>query len=79
MGYTEDIREAPIEETVCWCSGVTKKTILAAIGNGARTLDDIRQMTGACTVGKCKELSPRGRCCSREIVTLIEEEITSQR
>lgn len=72
--YTENVLEAPFEELVCWCSGVSKGSILDAIRNGARTMDDIRRMTGACTQGRCKELSPRGRCCSKEIKMLLEAE-----
>lgn len=46
---------------VCFCSKVTAGTIRQTVRDGARTLDDIRRMTGACTIGRCKELSPRGR------------------
>lgn len=48
-------------EMVCFCSSVTAGDIRQAMRDGARTLDDIRRMTGACTIGRCKELSPRGR------------------
>ena len=72
--YTENVLEAPLDETVCWCSGVSKGVILDAIQNGASTMDDIRRMTEACTQGRCKELSPRGRCCSKEIKLLLEAE-----
>lgn len=48
------------EEIVCYCSNVTKGEIINALDNGAKTLADIKKMTGACTVGKCKELSPTG-------------------
>lgn len=47
------------QEIVCYCSNVTKKQILNALDQGAKTLNDIRRMTGACTKGNCKELSPR--------------------
>jgi NAD(P)H-nitrite reductase large subunit len=70
--FTENILGAPLDEPVCWCSGVNKRTILDAIQNGARNMDYIRQMTGACTQGHCKELSPRGRCCSNEIKILLD-------
>ncbi|HBA70682.1 MAG: hypothetical protein A2X82_18420 [Geobacteraceae bacterium GWC2_55_20] len=63
-----------MDETVCWCSGVSKATILEAKRNGARDMDDIRRISGACTVGRCKDLSPRGRCCSMEIKRLLEAE-----
>ena len=49
------------DEIVCYCSNVTKGQIIEAMENGAKNLKDIRRMTGACTVGRCKELSPRGK------------------
>lgn len=61
MVFTEDIVMAPLSETVCYCSNVTKDRIMAAILEGARTLEDIKLSTGACTAGKCKETSPRKR------------------
>lgn len=77
--YSENILEAPLDETVCWCNGVSKQSILDAMQNGARNMDDIRRMTGACTLGRCKELSPRGRCCSKEIKTLLEADAHKNR
>ena len=70
--YTENVYDAPGDETVCWCSGVSKYSIVDAISAGAQNMADIRRMTGACTVGRCKELSPRGRCCSKEIRMLLD-------
>lgn len=75
--FTANILEAPLNEPVCWCSNVSKKSIRNAIQNGAGNMGDIRRMTGACTIGRCKELSPRNRCCSIEINILLEAEITS--
>lgn len=72
--FTTDVPKAKLDEAVCWCSGISKHTILEAKQEGARNMDDIRRMTGACTVGRCKELSPRGRCCSSEIKQLLEAE-----
>ena len=60
-------------EIVCYCSQVTKGQIVNALANGAKTLDDIRNMTGACTLGRCKELSPTGKCCSPTIIGIIEQ------
>ena len=59
--FTVDIRKAPETETVCYCSDVTKAEILRAVGEGARSMDEIKSATGACTQGPCKETSPRGR------------------
>ncbi len=59
--FTENILEAPLNEVACYCSNVSKGQILEAIWAGARSLQDIKAMTGACIIGRCKELSPRGR------------------
>lgn len=59
--YTEDIHKAPEAEMVCYCSQVTKAQVLRAMEAGARTLDDIKAATGACTQGRCRETSPRRR------------------
>lgn len=47
-------------EVICYCSNVTKKQIIEALDNGAKTLKDIQDITGACTKGLCKELNPKG-------------------
>jgi NAD(P)H-nitrite reductase large subunit len=72
--YTENILDAPLDEPVCWCSDVSKRAIVDVIRNGASSMDDIRQQTEACTQGRCKELSSRGRCCSKEIKVLLDAE-----
>ena len=72
--FTENILDAPLDEPVCWCSGVSKRTVVDAIRNGARNMNDICHQTDACTQGRCKELSPRGRCCSKEINLLLDAE-----
>lgn len=52
---------APPEAVVCHCSGVTKGQIMEAVSKGARSLAEIKAATGACTVARCGELSPRRR------------------
>ena len=61
MIFTEDILIAPSSEMVCYCSKVSKGRIMKAIKDGARSLEAIKTATGACSMGKCKELSPRKR------------------
>lgn len=61
LEFSDDILTAPPEELVCYCSQVSKGEILAAMRAGAKTLEDIRSVTGACREGRCKELSPRRR------------------
>ena len=44
-----------LSEKVCYCSDVTAGDIKEAVERGARTLEDIKQMTGACThCGGCE-------------------------
>ena len=66
------------EEIICYCSNVSKSEILKAIIDGAKTLQDIRNMTNACTLGKCKELSPKKKCCSSDIIKILNENIIVQ-
>lgn len=58
---------------ICYCSGVGEREILDAIKNGARTLYDIQEKTSACTLGRCKELSPKKKCCSADIIKILRE------
>lgn len=60
-------------EIICYCSNVSREKILGAMANGAKSLQDIREMTGACTLGKCKELSPTKKCCSSNIIKILNE------
>ena len=71
--YTENVLEAPDNELVCWCAQVSAGAIRAAVTNGAKTLDDIRAVTGACSKGDCKNNNPRGRCCSAEIIKFLPQ------
>lgn len=60
-------------ELVCYCDNVTKGQILAAMEQGAKTLKDIKQMTGACTSCRCAELNPSGKCCAQDIALVMRE------
>ena len=72
--FTENVLEAPDDALVCWCAGVSAKDIRDAVKNGARTLQDIRAATGACSKGDCKNNNPRGHCCSVEIAQFLPRE-----
>ena len=62
-----------MEKIICYCSNVAEAEIVKAVEGGAKTLDDVRKTTGACTVARCAELSPRKKCCSLEIVRVLKE------
>ena len=63
-------------EIICYCSNISKEKILISIENGAKSLQDIKNMTNACTLGKCKELSPTKKCCSANIIKILNENIS---
>lgn len=70
---TEDILTAPENETVCFCRQITKGDYLHLIRQGTHDLDSLKRITGA--DGKqCADLSPKGRCCTPEIVRLLRHE-----
>lgn len=60
---------------ICYCSNVSEQEIINSINNGAKTLNDIKKMTGACTVGRCKEFHPEGRWCAGDILKLLEKNV----
>ncbi len=66
-----DWKTAPPDTTVCYCNEVPLKEIRQAIEDGARTIEDIQEMTGACTGSMCEEKNPRGGCCETDIVKII--------
>ncbi len=66
-------------EIVCCCSNVTKGQILEAMGNGARTMNDVCRMTGACTNANCKEKSPRGACYMPWIKAVMFEHLQNHK
>ncbi|MDO7976063.1 FAD-dependent oxidoreductase [Oceanotoga teriensis] len=59
-------------ELVCFCNKVSKKDIKAAIKKGAKTLEDIKFLTGA-SFGECQ-----GSYCSSKIVKILAEELNKK-
>jgi len=62
------------DKTICYCMGVKESTIVKAIHEGAHTLKAIQKATKACTGKQCKELNPKGLCCSADIIAIIKRE-----
>ena len=60
--------------TICYCKNINEEAIVTAIRKGATTLKAIQQETTACTGNNCKDLNPKGICCSNEILTIIKRE-----
>ena len=64
-----------MNQIICHCKQVTKAEIENAIQNGAKTLKDIKEITGACTGKHCKEFNPSGVCCSGDINAMLNENV----
>lgn len=61
------------QEIICYCDNVTRGEIIEAMEKGARTLADIKRMTGACCSCRCAELNPSGKCCAQDIARVMQE------
>lgn len=49
-----------LNEMICYCDHVTRGDIYAAMEQGAKTMKDIKRMTGASTTCNCAEMNPKG-------------------
>lgn len=59
---------------ICYCSKVTEDEIVDAIQNkGCKTVKDVVANTNAMKISNCKENSPTGKCCSRQINDLLRQ------
>ena len=45
---------------------------------GAKTLKDVKKMTGACTNCKCAEMNPSGKCCAQDIAAVMRDFLTGK-
>ena len=63
---------------ICYCDQVTKGEIMEAMEKGAKTLADIKRMTGACCSCKCAELNPSGKCCAQDIALVMKEYLSNK-
>ncbi len=66
-----------MDETVCFCTGVTRNGIVDAVRRGATDLKAIQEATGAGTGDRCKELNPKGVCCLPDIKAILKAETGS--
>ncbi|HET7732848.1 MAG TPA: (2Fe-2S)-binding protein [Paludibacter sp.] len=61
-----------MDEIICYCKQVSKSEIEKAILDGAKTVKEIQEITGACTGNQCKEMNPSGECCYMEIFAILK-------
>ena len=72
MNKKEKWLAAPQSEIVCYCLGVNKGKIIEAIQSGCNSLKAIKDFTKACTGGECEIKNPSKKCCSQDILTIID-------
>ena len=68
-----DWAQAPDQELVCPCAGVSKGQVLEAMAQGANTLALLKIMTGAgrARERECQQKSPRQRSCQGDLLALL--------
>lgn len=66
-------KEHVIGEYVCYCNHVTEQDIIVAIENGALTLIDVIETTGAMKNSNCPVNNPKGVCCYSDIVYVFNK------
>ena len=58
----------------CYCSKVTEEQIInAVIKDGAKTIKDIINITGAMKNAQCQKNNPLGKCCHKIIQEAIDK------
>lgn len=57
---SDNTQPAPALNYVCYCDKVTEQDIEAAVLQGARTVKQVIQMTGAMTHCNCAVENPKG-------------------
>ncbi len=72
MKKKEKWLSAPPCETVCYCLGVNKGQIIEAIRSGCNSLKSIKDRTKACTGSDCENKNPSTKCCSEDILAIID-------
>jgi bacterioferritin-associated ferredoxin len=71
-------KESTSPRPLCYCKQVTEEDVVAAIEQGAITLEEVRKVTGIGGGGHCSITNPAGKCCSRNYRPFIERELAKR-
>lgn len=67
-----DISALSEDAMICYCKKVTKRAIKEAFMQGATTLKEVSELTGACKSSEfCHQMNPNQRCCAIDIIATI--------
>ena len=65
---------APLGAYVCYCNKVTEEDIKNAIvSGGAKTIQQVIDITGANVICNCKVNNPKGTCCYPDIAAVFNK------
>lgn len=56
---------------LCYCKQVTEEDVINAIMKGARSVEEVEELTGIGNGGHCVVTNPSGRCCRQFYVEYI--------
>jgi bacterioferritin-associated ferredoxin len=62
-----------LDQYVCYCNKVSESDIQKAIQGGARSLEEVIQITGAMKNSNCKVNNPKGVCCYADLRSVYEK------
>jgi len=65
-------KEKGSPKPLCYCKQVTEEDVIEAIKMGARSVEQVEEMTGIGNGGHCLVTNPSGRCCRPFYVKFIE-------
>lgn len=73
--FVESTNESNIGEYVCYCDLVIEDDIVEAMKNGAKTVKEVIDFTGAMKNSNCAVNNPKGVCCYSDIVAVYNKHI----
>lgn len=65
--------EVVIGEYVCYCNHVAEQDIINAIQDGAKSVQEVINRTGAMKNSNCAVNNPKGTCCYPDIVYVFDK------
>lgn len=60
-------QDVVIGEYVCYCNHVTESDIIKTIKEGAQSIEEVIEKTGAMKNSNCAINNPKGTCCYSDI------------
>lgn len=70
---SNDNKEYIMGEYVCYCNNITEEDIKNSIIEGAKTIQEVINKTGAMKESNCAVNNPKGVCCYADIVYVFNK------